>query len=821
MAVALVDHFEGGINNTSPQSSSQTIGASSTLLLGVVAFAATSTAISTSPTMTWNGATMTLIASKVESDNLGSIYVFGIVNPSTGGPFNLTVSFTPATGGTPGGYLALVTFSGTDVSSVANAVPAANVLTDASTPTGTVYPTTAFSVTTANGDAVFAAMNSENSQFSTMNLGTLLNTDGALTGNITDGYRLATTSSTTIQFGSGTSGNPCCGVAMRISQPASANPFFLQDFQPTRAIRVTPNDASRPTNLELFKNPIPLGPYDWNKWPPQKPPPEPPPFFMGMNPNLFKNPIPFGPYDYSKGPTRVPEALRDLSWPLNLNLYKNPIPFGPFDYNKPFAVPSVPPLFPQPPNYVLFYANPVPFAQYDWKPAAMTVPNVPPFAQQPHYPEFYPNPIPFGPYDYNKPMAVPSVPPLFPQPANYVNFYPNPIPFLNNDYSDGPFFPKFPPPVMPPVSIALTSVVVQNPFSQTQWPATYFPRNQVDATAATNINLFANPIPFAQLAWPNVAPPPNAPPPVSLALNIGLFPPPSVQAPFVNLWAPVAQLLPTPPDPYMTAYLQQPLYAVANIQLRVVFLSQPFTPIPSRPELQPYNLALLSGAPPPPAPFIPVDWSKPFFPRTQIDATRATNPNLFTNPIPFAQYDWARPIAMTVAPPPVQPPVALVLYANLGPFTLPDFGRVAPFVTVPAPLFPQTLALTQTGVPAPFVAIDWSRPFMPRALVDPPMGSNPLLFTNPVPFGPYDYNKIQQPAPWRADPAPLGTNINLFGNPIPFFNTMDFRSPARPQWQLVDQGPPNMMLLTATVVVAPTEHNAYFLNISFGKLSGM
>lgn len=223
MAVALVTHLEAAVSlPSSPNAGNQTIGATSTVLLVPLAFGVSSGSLDTSPSVTWNAVSMTQLGSTLTtSDNLSSLYLFGLVNPATG-THSLSISFTAGSGANRSLYFGLVTFSGNDTTSLANAVPTANILTDTSTPAGTVYPASAFSVTTANGDAAVAFMNATGAQFSTMATGTLLNTDGALTNNFTDGYSLSSGSSTSLQFGSGSS-TPCVGIAVRIQQPVAAS----------------------------------------------------------------------------------------------------------------------------------------------------------------------------------------------------------------------------------------------------------------------------------------------------------------------------------------------------------------------------------------------------------------------------------------------------------------------------------------------------------------------------------------------------------------------------------------------------------------------
>lgn len=246
MAVALVTNLEHAVSlPTSPNSGTQTIGAASTILLVPLAWGVTSAGLPSGVSVTWNGVSMSQLGSTLTtSDNLSSLYLFGLDNPATGA-HTLSISFTAGGGANFSLYFGLVTFSGNDLSSLANAVPSANILTDTSTPAGAVYPTSAFSVVTANGDAAVAFMNATGAQFSTMNIGTLLNTDGTLTNNFTDGYSLAVGASTSLQFGSGAS-TPCVGIAVRVQQPVATG---LASFGWWR--REFEGLPIKPTSLEL------------------------------------------------------------------------------------------------------------------------------------------------------------------------------------------------------------------------------------------------------------------------------------------------------------------------------------------------------------------------------------------------------------------------------------------------------------------------------------------------------------------------------------------------------------------------------------------
>jgi hypothetical protein len=160
---------------------------------------------------------MTLLSSITQSDSLGRVYLFGLGSPTTGN-HNLVVSFTSANSGSTL-IIHGASFTGTDTTT-ANAFPTANIVTDASTPAGSVYPTTAFSVTTASGDMVVGTMNDNTQDFTTLTAGTIIFHDSAQNdGLLMWGYNAAVGSTTTFQFSGGASAI-CCGIAARVAQPA-------------------------------------------------------------------------------------------------------------------------------------------------------------------------------------------------------------------------------------------------------------------------------------------------------------------------------------------------------------------------------------------------------------------------------------------------------------------------------------------------------------------------------------------------------------------------------------------------------------------------
>lgn len=171
--------------------------------------------------LTWNGVAMTLIATKNDPGTSGGTVqcnAYGLVNPASGN-HSLVASFGGTPTGNTGYYVDCFSFKGSDATSVANAVPAANVILDASATMLGIYPTSPFSVTTASGDAAVASMNTWNAASPGANVGTLINSANPENGCYGSIYALALTVATSLQFNGANS--PSCGIAFRIVQAGS------------------------------------------------------------------------------------------------------------------------------------------------------------------------------------------------------------------------------------------------------------------------------------------------------------------------------------------------------------------------------------------------------------------------------------------------------------------------------------------------------------------------------------------------------------------------------------------------------------------------
>ena len=616
---------------TSPQTiSNMTVGASATLLIASFC-AANTTAPGIPSAMTWNGVAMTLIGNKTQSDGLANTYVYGLVNPATGN-HSLVVTYTNGTGGNIGIYIDAWSFSGTDTSSLANAVPAANVLTDASTPTGTAYPTTAFSVTTVSGDAACAVMECDAVQFSTTT-GTLIRTDGATNGNYTSAFRLAVGASTSLQFTGGASGSPACAVAFRIQQPqAAANPFLPVDFQMPHRVQASAIDKS-----------------------------------VSLNPNLFNNPLPFNQYDWAK-PVRTPQAPIDLSLRTNLELFKNPIPiFNQFEPAKPFRLPLALPIPPDPLNINLF-TNPYPFNQFDWsKPvtsrrASVTLPD-------PLNINLFTNPFPFNQTDWSKPFRVPRSPYSPTDPLN-INLFTNPFPIFNIDYAK-PLLARSVPLVDAAYSQPLYQVtVVVQAFIPVDFTVSRKLPSAPFSEAPFNPNLFTNPIPVLNLFTPPRAQPPSSP--LDAGYNQNLYVVTVVALPFAQMDT-FRPFFPRPSPPLTEALNPN----VFTNPIPILNISYP--PAQALRGSAPYDAAYnqsLYSVTVTISPFITVDLPRPFFPRSAPALAESLNPNLFTNPFPFNQFDYPQARRTSQAPFDLSVTLNLNIFTNPIPFAQYDWPQV-------------------------------------------------------------------------------------------------------------------------------------------------
>jgi hypothetical protein len=199
--------------------------ASATLLLAALITANTTggsagaLTVPTSP-ITYNGVAMSPIANIAATSLDANIYLYGALSPISGS-HTVACSYTIGSGAGTTVDLDCFTFKGTDISSLATCVPSANVITDQSNCTTTVYPASPFNITTVSGDAACALINSQQSGIDNAPAhGTSINADGTNAVNYNSMYALAVGTTTQLQGGVNfLGGNPCCGIAIRIRQP--------------------------------------------------------------------------------------------------------------------------------------------------------------------------------------------------------------------------------------------------------------------------------------------------------------------------------------------------------------------------------------------------------------------------------------------------------------------------------------------------------------------------------------------------------------------------------------------------------------------------
>lgn len=180
-----------------------------------------------------------------------------------------------------------------------------------------------------------------------------------------------------------------------------------------------------------------------------------------------------------------------------------------------------------------------------------------------------------------------------------------------------------------------------------------------------------------------------------------------------------------------------------------------------------------------PVPKNQTDWSKPFrlplaLPQPQI----GINPNLFKNPVPFNQTDWAKPFRV----PHITPDASRSLNPNLQKNNVPNNqtdwtpARRVPHITPDAS---RSLNPNLQKNPVPNNQVDWSKPSrVPHITPDASFGLNPNLV--PPPVAPMPCNQFDWSPSHRvvAQPqVPVGLNPNLFTNPLPFKGALGSASP--------------------------------------------
>lgn len=475
---------------------------------------------------------------------------------------------------------------------------------------------------------------------------------------------------------------------------------------------------------------------------------------------------------------RTPFLSKLFSWPrapvfqpYNLALYTVAVAQAPFvqtNWSKPFF-PETPSLGSPSVNINLF-TNPIPFGPYDYGEGPSRIPPFRPDATQPLNPNLFTNPIPFAKFDWFPVGQPPNSPPQA-LPYN-INVFTNPIPFAKFDYP-----PVEQPPWSPPQAVPYNINIFTNPipFAQFDWshpfvPTPYFPL----PTQALNLQLFTNPIPFFNfIVQPLVALPFFA---STVPYNVPLYTVTVVAAPFAQYDWPITKM----PRPQVDA--------TRALNPNIFTNPFPFTPIDysaitpriSRaPDQAYYNLNVYTVVVVA-APFVPINYSKSFFPRALLsDASQATSINLLPDPTLFMQVSWFGSGSTPRFNLPDQQPYNQSLYSGV-------------------------------VVQAPFITIDWSKPFFPRALPPDPQSLNIQLFTNPIPFFNLDLKGVNKPTGTPDLSVPY--NVNLYGVVVVApFAQYDWSKPFPPRPAPVQAQPFNLNLFTNSIPFAqfywPTQFN--------------
>lgn len=284
-----------------------------------------------------------------------------------------------------------------------------------------------------------------------------------------------------------------------------------------------------------------------------------------------------------------------------------------------------------------------------------------------------------------------------------------------------------------------------------------------EGSVATDIKRFTNPIPFSQTEWPRVRtikPSVDATDPSEMWLfNV------VVAAPFIPVdYGRQRMRVYLPPD-------QPRNLNIASVGSPVIPFDwgrqqniPDFLPPPQYPNIA-LNTAVVFF------PFYTQDFSRPFVPVPAKPDQQALNINLYTNPIPFAQYDWSKPVSIRLQQPDQSNLPDKVLYNFSTPFAKLDWGVVGDIRALPDVVYPNLLLIQPVLVP--FTPVDYSTTRKLPSVPSPALGSNQNLFTNPIPFNQYDWTKLWSVRPIVSDqsnlpniavlnPLQLSTPLGLF-----------------------------------------------------------
>lgn len=459
-----------------------TVGASANYLVIWIVFELNGAA----PVLTvhWNGAggqLMTAVGSITNAAGFVVATMYELKAP-TSGLNNFTLSWTNLIGEI---YVFGQSYTGVDQTTPSNGLQTVSA-TIANNGT-TALP----AITSAVGNMVVANFGDDFS-WATINQTSLFLNNG--TGIATAGNRAAGAASVTMsctQTSGSTLNYAAMGFNINASAASSTSPFVNSNWS-------VPNAIKRSIAIDFVRNP-----------------------------SQFPNPIPFNSFDQNRQRFLQPKLL-DASKATNLNLFKNPIPFNKTSWPTPETIYGLP-QGQQPYNDALYsVVVTAPFYQTNWPIPSLPKLNQPqinynnvlyatPFLQNVraiseipqaalsiNYPNLVINQpvagIPFNQLNWPKASAVPQA--SFDIYNIMIVSAPADIPFAQYDWPKAKSISisldvKFP-------NIVLNSqVVANNPFYLQDWSETKLLYSASSSLMAFNINLFTNPIPFAQYNWVN------------------------------------------------------------------------------------------------------------------------------------------------------------------------------------------------------------------------------------------------------------------------------------------------------------------------------
>lgn len=208
-------------------------------------------------------------------------------------------------------------------------------------------------------------------------------------------------------------------------------------------------------------------------------------------------------------------------------------------------------------------------------------------------------------------------------------------------------------------------------------------------------------------------------------------------------------------------------------------------------------------------PFYTRDFSVPFVPVPAKPDQQALNLNLYKNPIPFAQYDWSKPVTVRAN---LSDQTYPILVANFSaPFNQTDWSKTRWELISPDQTYPNLLLIQPPAVP--FFPVDFQKNATIPSVPSPAMGSNQNLFTNPIPNNQYDWTKLWGVRPIVSDQnnLPNIAVLNPFqpGTPLGLFVWMDWNKAKWPAILIPDQNNlPDLVLIinpiTPIVVATPS-----------------